>query len=119
MLRGVCVSLKKIKPPQYHQTNRTPVRTSTIGCKGKIGSLQCLHLPLSKMKESSGILSYQAMVLRHESHLDLPETQSSPLVDLRITTHKKLPMIAPKTNRSVVITKNDTVIITLLMLIHF
>ena len=110
ILKGVCVSLKKINPPQYHQTNNTPVSTSTIGCSGKIGSLQYLHFPLRNKKERRGILSYQAIVFLQLSHLERPETHPSPAIERKITTLKKLPMIVPNKNKKVVINKNEIVI---------
>ena len=82
-------SLRKVKK------NTRPVRNSTIGYCQDIFVLQTLHLPLRKRKLNIGTRSIGFKVLPQDIQKDLPETPL-PVCKRKITTLRKLPIIAPK-----------------------
>src|SRR3989338_8922615 len=71
------------------------VTNSTIGYCHEILLWQCRHRPLSRKKLARGILSYHAMVFRHDKHWDRDSIDSS-LCSRKITTLRKLPIHRPK-----------------------
>jgi len=57
--------------------------------------LQDKHFPLRNKKLKTGTSSYQFKLLPQEKHLDLPVTIDKPVLYLKTTTFKKLPIIVP------------------------
>jgi hypothetical protein len=72
-----------------------PVTNSTKGYCKDILLPHSEHLPFKKRKLSMGKSSYHFNSLPQEKHFDLPLTKESPVLYLRTTTFKKLPIIAP------------------------
>jgi hypothetical protein len=78
---------------------RSAMASSTRGYCQEIGEPQLRHFLCSRMKLIMGILSYHLMGCRHLGHLEAGKTMDSFSVGSRtITTFKKLPTTAPRTN---------------------
>ena len=77
--------------------NKSPETASTIGYCQDIFERQEEHLPLNAKKLNSGTSSYHLNFLAQLKHFDFPETMDCPVFRRKITTLRKLPIIAPKT----------------------
>ena len=87
---------KGIKPNFKNNPKKTiPVINSTVKYCLEILLLQPKHFPPRNRKLKSGTSSYQCKYLPQEKHFDLPVTKDSPVLYLKATTFKKLPIIVP------------------------
>src|ERR1700761_4561768 len=75
-----------------------PVRNSTSGYIGEIGTLQPRHFPRSRSQLTTGMLSYALISLPHFGHAEAGMTIDLPPGMRRMQTFRKLPMMSPKTN---------------------
>lgn len=98
---------KKVLKPNLRKTkeNSTPVINSTSGYWIEILLLQSEHLPFKNKKLKIGTSSYQGSSFEQEKHLDLPFTKEHPVLYLKTTTFKKLPIIAPNIKNKKVLNK--------------
>ena len=79
------------------RTKIAPAINSTRGYCLETLLLQFLHAPRIKKKLNIGTRSRQVSFVPQDMHFDLPPIPT-PVLNLRETTFKKLPITAPKTN---------------------
>jgi hypothetical protein len=98
---------KNVSKPNFKKTkeNNTPVINSTSGYWIEILLRQLEHLPFKNKKLKIGTSSYQGSSLEQEKHLDLPFTKEHPVLYLKTTTFKKLPIIVPNIKNKKVLNK--------------
>src|ERR1700722_1829654 len=87
-------------PARYPASvKRSAVINSTNTYCLEIFDPQYRHFPPSSKKLIIGMRSCQKSVWLQEKHFDLPEANDLPVPKRKITTFKKLPIIAPSTKR--------------------
>src|SRR5690554_124248 len=95
-----CIDAKGARATLYHSASvRAPVRASTRAYCPEIGAPQSRHFARKKIAhEMIGILSYQRIPASHRGQWLGGCTTESPAGTRKMTTFRKLPTTAPKTN---------------------
>src|SRR6478672_6749744 len=87
--------------PAYTARNNIAVSNSTAGYRAEIGCEQFLHFPRRIIQLNSGILSYGFIGVEHFGHAEFGNTIDSSFGTRWMTTLRKLPTAAPKTNTKI------------------
>src|SRR5690606_20352572 len=83
---------------RYTKTQNAPVNSSTAGYRIEIGSLQLRHFPPRMSQLKIGMLSCSLIAESHLGQVEFVNTMDCICGTRWITTLRKLPTAAPKTN---------------------